>query len=143
MIEMAIKEILDANSYRNFLVGASELIFHNGIYQVFSGHNIKLSKGFPKHCAEKDALIKACDHHFFGELVAVVVASDERQRDELSGKNPSTLHPCPTCRAMFGDLKDHVTRGTIFYMTDLAQINTQEYSFEELVEYHNDDRIKL
>lgn len=143
MIGEALEAIRRASiSYRNFLVGVCVFAFKEDAppgeqYRIFPGANVKVLEGWDKQCAEIQACQQARIHGY--TLIIGLVIVGKPQRDDRSGVEPMTLHPCALCREYFQQIPE-VVGETEFYSTNPSQEISEAFTLKELFEKHSAGR---
>jgi cytidine deaminase len=153
----AIEASRRAMSYRNFNVGCAVFAHRGNAEQpwgIFAGANVKVEQDSRPMCAEMTAIFAA--YHALYEIIVGIAVFGSPQEDHASGLHPKHLHPCGECRKVMQRLSivkpdtrilsvkaGFVGRDpapmTKWAMTVVQGISTEEMTFAELLDMHNDN----
>ncbi len=139
LIDRARQAAMHATNHRGFLVGCVVLAWSSRWgegrqYRLFGGANMMPLRDGPKICAELVAMGAALAAGA-EKIVAIVVAGDP-QKDDQSGMEMPTLHPCWICRTMLRHLPG-VEDDTIVLTVCNGEGPTEEFTFAKLLSTHN------
>ncbi len=140
LLHLAREARRQAVSYRHFRVGASALALGRrpAHFAMVSGANIKPEKDSTINIhAEQSALQKVGDNGL--DTISMMAIVSDTQRDQQSGKEMVTLHPCGICRGAM-EASPHVHNETLVIASALPSLRTIElYDLPSLMHYHQDD----
>ena len=124
-----------AKSWREFNVGAFALAHsrYNGYFPPFWGFNVKENPEDKTDCAEKRLILSAEEAGF--DRIIVLAVSGPLQKDEISGRESPTLHPCWRCRELFQESPIMHPKTLIFTVHpefDIFELRT----VEQLINFH-------
>lgn len=122
-------------SHRGFRVGAFAIAHHryHGYWPPFWGANFKKDPDDQTICAEL-RLVKSAEKAGFDQIVVLAV-SGPPQKDEISGRESPTLHPCWRCRELFKESPLIHPKTLIFAVhpeEDIFELRT----VEQLIRFH-------
>ncbi|OGF26707.1 hypothetical protein A2477_00965 [Candidatus Falkowbacteria bacterium RIFOXYC2_FULL_47_12] len=147
LVEGAREALKHGISYRNFNVGCTVLAWSDQKqeYKVFVGANLKAGAGTVKVCAERVAIMSAVSAGY--SFIAAIVVCGESQKDEASGIESPTLHPCDVCRETLYHLIVHDERfeTVVEFDTILLTVHKddtgrqEEMTLRELFDIHSCD----
>jgi cytidine deaminase len=146
LIKGAREALKNGLSYRNFNVGCAVLACsgQKQEYKVFVGANLKAGPGTVKVCAERVAIMASVSAGY--NFIVAIVVCGEPQKDEVSGVNSPTLHPCDVCRETLYHLIVHDERfeTVVEFDTILLTVNKntgerEEMTLRELFDIHSCD----
>lgn len=124
----------DAESYRNFLVGACALMnnVQDKKLRVYVGFNSTPKPGDPKYCAEMRAIGRAIGQGFTQcEAIVVTGTTDMKKIEEVNHERTPTLLPCNLCLKIIDEAAVIVSVGEdqdIYEANTCSQIRGRRYA---------------